>query len=104
MLSECQLSQPYALPIGILGLFGLLHLLVHVTALFVNCADQIWVVDFLKDGDCPIQIVVCLALLEEFPVHVAINAVDDPVMPALFVLLIKVYDLQSLLKIFSCLL
>ena len=104
MLSEGQFPQPYALLIGILGLFGLLHLLVHVTALFVNCADQIWVVDFLKDGECPIQIVVCLALLEEFPVHVAINAVDDPVMPALFVRLIKVYDFQSLLKIFFCLL
>ena len=104
MLPECQFPQPNALLIGILGLFSLLHLLVHVTALFVNSTDQIWVVDLLEDGESAIQIVVCLALLEEFPVHVTMNAVNYPVMPAFFVLLIEVYDIQSLLKIFFCLL
>ena len=50
MFSECQFPQPNALLIGVLGLFSLLHLLVHVAALFVYCTDKIRVVNFLKDG------------------------------------------------------
>jgi hypothetical protein len=81
-----------------LCLISLLKLAVHVSLFLVHSTDQIGIVQFLKDDEGLVQVLISLLLFEEFPILIALHTVDNAVVARVLLWLIPVDQFQGLLK------